>query len=192
MEPVPVFIQPHQLEHCQRRTRNTEGETLPLDVSWTPDFFGKIRSQVRESQYAAQVSAADLEVERLLEEATLAETYFEIRGQDELQRVLNGTVEADKKALEPNQTQYDTGIGNYISVVQARTTLQTAQSQALNVGVSRAQYEHAIAVVLGQTGHRFFDPGNTSSYYAAAGSDRRSIAASRTSPRCCRRGAHNR
>jgi NodT family efflux transporter outer membrane factor (OMF) lipoprotein len=132
--------------------------TLPLDVSWTPDFFGKIRSLVRESEYAAQVSAADLEVERLLEEATLAETYFEIRGQDELQRVLNGTVEADKKALELTQTQYDTGIGTYISVVQARTTLQTAQSQALNVGVSRAQYEHAIAVLLGKPATDFSIP----------------------------------
>jgi len=132
--------------------------TLPLDVSWTPDFFGKIRSQVRASQYAAQVSAADLELERLLEEATLAETYFEIRGQDELQRVLNATVEADKKALELTQTQYDTGIGDYISVVEARTTLQTAQSQALNVGVSRAEYEHAIAVLLGKPATDFSIP----------------------------------
>jgi NodT family efflux transporter outer membrane factor (OMF) lipoprotein len=132
--------------------------TLPLDVSWTPDFFGKIRSQVRESQYAAQVSAADLEVERLLEEATLAETYFEIRGQDELQRVLNDTVEADRKALALTQTQYDTGIGDYISVVEARTTLQTAESQALNVGVSRAQYEHAIATLLGKPATDFSIP----------------------------------
>jgi NodT family efflux transporter outer membrane factor (OMF) lipoprotein len=143
-------------------TANTGHEstswTLPLDVSWTPDFFGKIRSQVRESQYAAQVSAADLEVERLLEEATLAETYFEIRGQDELQRVLNGTVEADKKALELTQTQYDTGIGNYIAVVQARTTLQTAESEALNVGVSRAEYEHAIATLLGKPATDFSIP----------------------------------
>ena len=132
--------------------------TLPLDVSWTPDFFGKIRSQVRESQYAAQVSAADLEVERLLEEATLAETYFQIRGQDELQRVLNDTVVADRKALELTQTQYDTGIASYIAVVQARTTLQTAESEALNVGVSRAQYEHAIATLLGKPATDFSIP----------------------------------
>jgi NodT family efflux transporter outer membrane factor (OMF) lipoprotein len=132
--------------------------TLPLDVSWTPDFFGKIRSQVREAQYGAQVSAADLEVERLLEEATLAETYFEIRGQDELQRVLNETVEADQKALDLTQNQYDTGVGDYISVVEARATLKGVQSQALNVGVARAQYEHAIASLLGKPATDFSIP----------------------------------
>jgi NodT family efflux transporter outer membrane factor (OMF) lipoprotein len=148
------------LVHSSNANTGAESTTwsLPLDVSWTPDFFGKIRSQVREAQYAAQVSAADLEVERLLEEATLAETYFQIRGQDELQRVLNATVDADQKALELTQTQYETGIGDYISVVQAQTTLQTVQSQALNVGVSRAQYEHAIAVLLGKPATDFSIP----------------------------------
>ena len=60
--------------------------TLPLDVSWTPDFFGKIRNEVREAQFGAQVSEADLENERLLEQASLAEFFFEIRGQDALQK----------------------------------------------------------------------------------------------------------
>ena len=143
-------------------TANTGHESttwsLPLDVSWTPDFFGKIRNQVREAQYAAQVSAADLEVERLLEQSTLAETYFQIRGQDELQRVLNETVDADQKALDLTQNQYDTGIGSYISVVEARATLKQVQSQALNVGVARAQYEHAIAVLLGKPASDFSIP----------------------------------
>jgi NodT family efflux transporter outer membrane factor (OMF) lipoprotein len=143
-------------------TANTGHEstswTLPLDVSWTPDFFGKIRSQVHEAQYGAQVSAADLENERLLEQASLAEYFFEIRGQDELQRVLNETVEADRKALELNQTLYDTGVGDYISVVEARTTLKTAESQALNVGVARAQFEHAIALLLGKPATDFSIP----------------------------------
>ena len=132
--------------------------SLPLDVSWTPDFFGKIRNEVRESQYAAQVSAADLENERLIEQASLAEYFFEIRGQDELQRVLNETVDADQKALDLNQTLYDTGVGDYISVVEARTTLKTAQSEALNVGVARAQYQHAIATLLGKPATDFSIP----------------------------------
>ena len=93
-----------------------------------------------------------------VEQASLAEYFFEIRGQDELQRVLNETVEADKKALELNQTHYDTGVGNYISVVEARTTLKTAESQALNVGVARAQYEHAIAMLLGKPATDFSIP----------------------------------
>ncbi len=79
---------------------------LPLDVSWTPDFWGKIRNEVHEAQYASQVSAADLQVEKLTEQASLAEYYFEIRGQDMLQQILNETVAADQKSLNYNQAQY--------------------------------------------------------------------------------------
>jgi NodT family efflux transporter outer membrane factor (OMF) lipoprotein len=132
--------------------------SLPLDVSWTPDFFGKIRNEVREAQFGAQVSAADLENERLLEQATLAEDFYELRGQDALQKILNDTVEADQKALDLNQTLYDTGVGNYISVVEARTTLTTVQSEALNLGVARAQYEHAIAMLVGKPATDFSIP----------------------------------
>jgi NodT family efflux transporter outer membrane factor (OMF) lipoprotein len=124
--------------------------SFPLEVSWAPDFWGKIRNQVRESQYAAQVSAADLEVERLTEEASLVQYYFEIRGQDALKRILDDLVAADQKSLDLTQSLYDTGVGDYESVVQARTALQSAQASAINVGVARAQYEHAIAVLLGK------------------------------------------
>jgi NodT family efflux transporter outer membrane factor (OMF) lipoprotein len=58
-------------------------------------------------------------------------------------------VDADQKALDITQGLYDTGVDDYISVVEARTTLQSAQAAAINVGVARAQYEHAIAVLLG-------------------------------------------
>ncbi|MGB0063744.1 MAG: efflux transporter outer membrane subunit [Terracidiphilus sp.] len=122
----------------------------PLDVSWTPDFWGKIRNEVREAQYASQASAADLEVEKLTEQSSLAEYYFEIRGQDMLQKILNETVAADQKSLDYNQAQYDTGVGDYISVAEAKTTLEAAQSAAINVGLLRAQYEHAIAMLLGK------------------------------------------
>ena len=87
--------------------------SFPVDVSWTPDFWGKIRNQVREGQYAAQVSAADLEVERLTEEASLAQYYFEIRGQDALEKILQDTVVADQKLLDLTQALYDTGIDDY-------------------------------------------------------------------------------
>jgi len=122
----------------------------PIDVSWTPDFWQKIRNEVREAQYASQVSAADLEVEKLTEQASLAEYYFEIRGQDMLQQLLNDTVAAEQKSLDYNQAQYDTGVGDYISVAEAKTTLEAAQSAAINVGLLRAQYEHAIAMLLGK------------------------------------------
>jgi len=129
--------------------------SFPVDVSWTPDFWGKIRNQVREAQYGAQVSAADLEVERLTEEASLAQYYFEIRGQDALEKILQDTVAADQKLLDLTQVLYDTGIDDYYSVVAARTTLQSVQASLINVGVARAQYEHAIAVLLGKVATDF-------------------------------------
>ncbi len=132
--------------------------SFPVDASWMPDFFGKIRNQVREYQYAAQVSAADLQVERLTEESSLAQYYFEIRGQDALQKILNDTVEADQKTLDITQGLYKNGIDDYISVVEAQTTLQSAQAAATNVGVARAQYEHAIAVLLGKLATDFSLP----------------------------------
>ena len=132
--------------------------SFPVDVSWVPDFWGKIRNEVRQAQYAAQVSAADLENERLTEQASLAQYYFEIRGQDALQKILDETVEADQKALDVTKAAYDTGIGDYISVVQAQATLESAQSQAINVKVARAQYEHAIAVLVGKVASDFSIP----------------------------------
>ena len=66
--------------------------SAPVDASWTPDLWGRIRNQVHEAQYAAQVSAAELEGEKLTEQASLAEYYFEIRGQDMLQRIFDETV----------------------------------------------------------------------------------------------------
>jgi NodT family efflux transporter outer membrane factor (OMF) lipoprotein len=131
---------------------------LPLDVSWTPDFWGKIRNEVHEAQYAAQVSAADLEVEKLTEQASLAQYFFEIRGQDMLQRILDETVVADQKSLDYNQAQYDTGVGDYISVAEAKTTLEAAQASAVDVGLLRAQYEHAIAMLLGKVPTDFSIP----------------------------------
>ena len=77
--------------------------TLPLEASWEPDLWGKVRNTVHQAQYAAQVSAADLENERLTEQASLAEYFFEIRGQDMLQKIYNDTVDADQKALRPDQ-----------------------------------------------------------------------------------------
>ena len=129
--------------------------SFPVDVSWTPDFWGKIRNEVREEQYAAQVSAADLEVEKLTEESSLAQYYFEIRGQDALEQILQETVAADQKLLDLTQALYDTGIDDYYSVVAARTTLQSVQANLINVGVARAQYEHAIAVLLGKVATDF-------------------------------------
>jgi NodT family efflux transporter outer membrane factor (OMF) lipoprotein len=132
--------------------------SLPLEVSWTPDLFGRIRNQVHAAQYSAQVSAADLENERLIEQADLAQYYFEIRGQDALIDLYTKTVAEYQKSLELTQAQYETGVGGQISVVEARTTLQSAQASLTNLGILRAQYEHAIAVLLGKPASSFSLP----------------------------------
>jgi len=132
--------------------------TLPLEGSWEPDLWGKVRNTVHEAQYAAQISAADLENERLTEQASLAEYFFEIRGQDMLQKIYNATVEADQKALDLTQSLYNLGIDDQISVVEAQTTLQNAQAGATNVGIARAQYEHAIAMLVGKAASDFSIP----------------------------------
>jgi NodT family efflux transporter outer membrane factor (OMF) lipoprotein len=132
--------------------------SIPADVSWEPDLWDKVRNTVRASQYQAQLSAADLENERLTEQASLAEFFFEIRGQDALQKLLNDTVEDDKKALAIAKARYDTGVDDEISVVEAQTTLDSAQSAATNIGIARAQFEHAIAMLVGKPASTFSIP----------------------------------
>ena len=132
--------------------------SLPADVSWEPDIWGRVRTTVHASQYTAQLTAADLENERLTEQASLAEFFYEIRGQDTLQKILNDTVEADRKALEVVRASYDSGIDDQISVVEAQSTLASAQSEAINIGVARAQYEHAIATLIGKPASTFSIP----------------------------------
>lgn len=132
--------------------------SLPLDVSWAPDLWGRVRNTVREFQYAAQVSAADLENQRLTEQASLAEFYFQLRGQDALQAVFDHTVAADRRALELTRALADTGIDNEEAVVQAQVTLQVAEAAAAGVAVNRALFEHAIATLIGKPASTFALP----------------------------------
>jgi NodT family efflux transporter outer membrane factor (OMF) lipoprotein len=131
---------------------------FPADVSWEPDLWGRVRNTVHASQYTAQLTAADLENERLTEQASLAEYFFEIRGQDALQQILDDTVEADKKGLGSEQARYNNGVDDQISLVEAQTTLEMAQSAAINNKIARAQYEHAIATLVGKQASTFSIP----------------------------------
>jgi len=138
--------------------RTTSVGSLGLDASWAPDLFGRVRNLIREQQYSAQVSAADLENVKLSEQATLALTFFEIRGQDALQAILSQTVADDQKALDYNRAQYETGIAPEINVVEAENTLDNAQAASTNLGVARAEYEHAIAMLTGTEPSTFSIP----------------------------------
>ena len=132
--------------------------TLPLSITWEPDLWGKVRNTIREQQYNAQLSAADLENERLTEQATLAIVFFELRGQDALIKVLQDTVDADAKSLEIARSRYETGVDDQISVVEAENTLQNAKSSLINLGIARAQDEHAIALLVGVPASGFSMP----------------------------------
>jgi NodT family efflux transporter outer membrane factor (OMF) lipoprotein len=132
--------------------------SLPLTASWEPDLWGRVRNTIREEQYNAQLSAADLENERLTEQATLAEVYFEIRGQDALIDLYTATVKAYEKQVDVTRGGYETGVSDQISLVEAQTTLQTAQASLTNLGIARAQDEHAIAMLIGTLASDFSLP----------------------------------
>lgn len=132
--------------------------SLPADVSWEPDLWGRIRNTVAEYRYAAQVSAADLQNERLSEQASLAEYYFELRGEDALQDIYNRTVAADQQSLDITRGLFETGIDDAEDVAQAQVTLANAQANAVGVAATRAQYEHAIALLIGKPASNFSMP----------------------------------
>jgi len=124
--------------------------SLEGSASWTIDVWGAIRRQVQSDVALAQASAATLANARLSLQGSLATDYMELRETDALQRVLNDTVAGDKKALAITQNQYDAGTAAQSDVITARTQLDAAEASAINIGVARAQYEHAIAVLTGK------------------------------------------
>jgi len=129
--------------------------TLPFDATWTPDLFGRVRNNVHANANAAQASAADLENTRLMIEAEVAVDYFNVRGQDALKKLLDDTVVAYQESLRLTQALYETGIDSDESVAQAETQLESAQAQDTNLGILRAQYEHAVATLVGQPASSF-------------------------------------
>jgi len=128
---------------------------FPFDASWTPDLWGKVRNTVRGNKAAAQASAAELENTRLTQQAELAVDYYSLRAQDSLKQILDATVAADQKSLDLTKALFETGIDNDEAVAQADVQLKTAQAQDTNLGIARAQFEHAIALLLGKPASTF-------------------------------------
>jgi NodT family efflux transporter outer membrane factor (OMF) lipoprotein len=129
-----------------------------LDASWEPDLWGKVSRTVSAQEAGQQAAAADLANARLSAQATLAQTYFQLRALDAQQKLLDDTVEAYKQALKLTQNRYAQGVAARSDVLQAQTQLQSAQSAAVDNGVARAQDEHAIAVLVGQPASTFSIP----------------------------------
>lgn len=132
--------------------------SLPLDASWAPDLWGRVRNTVSEFRYTAQVSAADLENERLTEQAALAEYFFELRGQDALQDLYNLTVKANQEALDLTRALVETGIDSPEAIAQAEETLKDSEAVAIGIATNRALYEHAIATLIGKPASSFSMP----------------------------------
>jgi NodT family efflux transporter outer membrane factor (OMF) lipoprotein len=123
--------------------------SLPIDVSWELDVWGRIRRTVEANQASAQASAADLESVRLSLQAELAQDYVQLRSLDAQKQLLDATVSAYAQALEMTHNRYAGGVASRADVVQAETQFKTTQAQAIDIGVPRAQLEHAIAVLMG-------------------------------------------
>ena len=133
------------------RRSTTSDYLLPVDVSWELDLWGRVRRTVEASQASAQASMADIEVTRLLVQAELAQDYFQLRALDAQKQLLEETVTAYQKFLELTTKRYSSGVASKLEILQAETQLRTTQAQAIDIGVQRAQLEHAIAVLIGKS-----------------------------------------
>jgi NodT family efflux transporter outer membrane factor (OMF) lipoprotein len=152
------------------RTRSTVGSVsqgsvsgisdyqLPVDVSWEPDVWGRVRRTVEASQANAQASEADLGAMRLSEQAALAQDYFQLLALDAQKQLLDATVADYRKSLDLTKSLYDNGVASSADVLQSETQLKTTEAQAIDVGVQRAQMEHAIALLIGKPASDFSIP----------------------------------
>ncbi|HEX7052637.1 MAG TPA: efflux transporter outer membrane subunit [Burkholderiales bacterium] len=120
-----------------------------LNASWEPDLWGRVRRSLEAGEAEVQASAAELEAARLSAQATLAQSYLALRVADATRRTLEETVAAYARTLRLTQNRYAAGVAARVDVVQAEVQLKSAQAQLLDVGVERAQLEHAIALQLG-------------------------------------------
>jgi len=132
--------------------------TLPVTVSYEADVWGRVRKNVESYREQAQASAADLATVNLSMHADLAIDYFQARSLDAQEQLLNSTVKQYEQALELNQSRFDGGIASEVEVEQAKTQLQTTRAAAIDVGVLRAQFEHAVAILIGKPPAEFSLP----------------------------------
>ena len=121
-----------------------------LNASWELDLWGRIRRSVESGEASFQASAAQLEAARLSARSTLAQNYFALRVADATKRLLEDTVSAYQRSLELTDNRYKAGVAARVDVVQAEVQLKSAQASLLDIGVDRAQLEHAIALQLGE------------------------------------------
>ena len=124
--------------------------SLPFDASYVPDLWGNIRRSVTAATATAQVSAADLENAKLTFQAELASDYFQLHGLDGDAALLADAVKSYAEFLTLTRNRYNGGVASLGDVAQAETQLETTRGQLVDVGVQRAQFEHAVAILIGK------------------------------------------
>jgi NodT family efflux transporter outer membrane factor (OMF) lipoprotein len=124
--------------------------TVSADASWAPDIWGSVRRTVESDVANAQASAADLAAARLSAQATLAADYFQLRVEDELAQLLADETDAFSRSLQITENRYNVGTAAKTDVMSATAQLENARAQQIATGVQRAQFEHAIAVLVGR------------------------------------------
>jgi NodT family efflux transporter outer membrane factor (OMF) lipoprotein len=128
---------------------------IPFDASYEADVWGRVRRTVEASRSEAQASAADLANVELSLRAELALDYFQLRGLDAQKQLLDSTVVSFQKAFELTNSRYTGGVASAVDVAQAQTILETTRAQDVDLGVQRAAFEHAIAVLIGKPASEF-------------------------------------
>jgi NodT family efflux transporter outer membrane factor (OMF) lipoprotein len=131
---------------------------LPIVFSWEIDLWGRVRRTVEASQAGAQASQADLASALLSAQSLLAQDYFQLRTVDAQKKVLEDTIVGYRKALDLTKNRYTGGVAARADVLQAETQLKSAQAQAIDLGVLRAQLSHAMALLVGKPPSAFSIP----------------------------------
>ena len=123
---------------------------IALDAGWEPDLWGRVRRQVESARASSEASQADLEAARLSLDAQLATAYFQLRTTDAQIVLIEDMVKAFETNYQLTKNRYAAGVAGRVDVVQAESQLRSAQADAIDLRATRAQLEHAIAVLAGK------------------------------------------
>ena len=156
----PSISRQHTSENQPSTTKGLTYNTYSLagQVLWEPDLWGQVRRTVEQARANAQASAADLANVELSLRSELAIDYFELRGLDTQKQLLDTTVASDFDYFKLTQLRFNGGIATEVDVAQAETQYQSVKAQSIDVGVARAQFEHAIATLIGVSASTFSLP----------------------------------
>lgn len=132
--------------------------SVPLSVAWEPDIWGRVRTSTRAAASSAQASAAQLAAVKLTLQSELAYYYLQLRGLDGQKQILDQTVVNYQQSLQLTEDRFGGGVASQEDVAQAQTQLEDTKAQAIDIGIARSQYEHAIAVLTGKPASQFSLP----------------------------------